>query len=166
MKTRFLFPRLALALSATLALPMVSRAEGSPPTPDREAKPPVQAVDSNLPQSVFMVPASPADGRDPFFPRSTRGQPKVVERKEAKGPDTSLLVLNGISGPPRRTAIINGRTFERGEAGEVRMASGARVLITCEEITESGAVVRVGTQRKELRLRGSAPSKAGISAAL
>ena len=64
-----------------------------------------------------------------------------------------VLILNGLSGPPKRTAIINGRTFEAGEQGEVRLPSGSKILIKCEEISDNGAVFLVAGQRRELRMR-------------
>jgi hypothetical protein len=62
-------------------------------------------------------------------------------------------VLNGITSPPRPTAMINGRTFEPGEEGEIRMPSGARMLIKCEDIRSESAIISVGGRRRELRLR-------------
>ena len=38
-------------------------------------------------------------------------------------------MLNGITSPPKRTAMINGRTFETGESGEVKLPTGAKALI-------------------------------------
>jgi len=68
----------------------------------------------------------------------------------------SPLTLNGLSGPPRRTAIVNGRTFEAGEQAEVRLPSGSKILIKCEEIKDSSAVFLIAGQRRELRLRDTA----------
>jgi hypothetical protein len=62
-------------------------------------------------------------------------------------------VLNGITSPPKRTAMINGRTFEPGEEGEVRLPAGGKMLIKVEEIKSESAVILVGGQRRELRLR-------------
>jgi hypothetical protein len=103
-------------------------------------------------QSVFVIPNSREEGRNPFFPNSTLGapvpRPKTVETK-----DVYSFVLNGITSPPRSTAIINGRTFEVGEEGEIRMASGARILIKCEEITTDSARISVNGEKRLLRLR-------------
>jgi hypothetical protein len=103
------------------------------------------------PQSVFEIPASPKDGRNPFFPRSKSEAPVVAQK--AAVIETGSFVLNGITSPPKRTAMINGRTFEVGEAGEVKFQNGARVLITCIEIRDDAAVIKVGDQRRELRMR-------------
>ena len=107
--------------------------------------------ESPAPQSVFVIPASPTDGRNPFFP-SSKPQAPVVAQKAAVI-ETGSFVLNGITSPPKRTAMINGRTFEVGEAGEVKFQNGARVLITCLEIRDDTAIIKVGDQRRELRMR-------------
>jgi hypothetical protein len=49
--------------------------------------------------------------------------------------------------------MINGRTFEAGEEGEVKLPGGARVLIKCEEIKADSAIIVIGGQRRELRFR-------------
>ena len=106
----------------------------------------------DIPQSVFVAPATPKDGRNPFFPQSVAAQP-VIKTKESTQIDMSGFVLNGITSPPRRTAMINGRTFEPGEEGEVKLPSGAKVLIKCEEIRADSTVITVSGARRELKLR-------------
>ena len=100
----------------------------------------------NLPQSVFVV------ARNPFFPQSTLGQPQP---KAPEAPvDTSSFVLNGIvPNGPKRTAMINNKTFEQGEEGEVKLPSGARAMIKCEAIKAESAIILYEGQRRELRLR-------------
>ena len=105
-----------------------------------------------IPQSVFAVPANPHEGRNPFFPQSIVAAP-VITPKPNSPLDFSSFVLNGITSPPKRTAMINGRTFETGEEGEVKSASGGRAMIKCEEIKADSAVIIVNGQRRELRLR-------------
>ena len=72
-----------------------------------------------IPKSVFVVPANAKEGQDPFFPAV---QEEKVASNDQKAPrvDISALVLNGITSPPKRMAMINGRTFEPGETGEVK----------------------------------------------
>ncbi|HZR18380.1 MAG TPA: hypothetical protein VFE51_13895 [Verrucomicrobiae bacterium] len=105
-----------------------------------------------IPLSVFAIPSQPSEGRNPFFPQSTI---RVVPQKVTKETplDASWFVLNGITSPPKRTAMINGRTFETGEEGEVRVPSGSKVLIKCIEIKAESAIIETGGQRRELRLR-------------
>lgn len=64
------------------------------------------------------------------------------------------LKLKAISGlPEHRLALINNHTFEAGEEGEVVTTNG-RMRIRCLEIHGESAVVQVGPERRELRLRG------------
>ena len=106
-----------------------------------------------IPQSVFNLPTQPSDGRNPFFPQSTLkiAPPKLNHPENPL--DTASFVLNGITSPPKRTAMINGRTFEPGEEGEVRLPAGGKMLIKVEEIKSESAIIVVGGQRRELRLR-------------
>jgi hypothetical protein len=78
----------------------------------------------------------------------------VAPRPDPKTPiETINFILNGITSPPRRTAMINGRTFEPAEEGEVKLPSGGKMLIKVEEIKADSAVILVSGQRRELRLR-------------
>jgi hypothetical protein len=103
------------------------------------------------PQSVFEIPATPKDGRNPFFPRSKSEAPVVAQK--AAVVESVSFVLNGITSPPKRTAMINGRTFEVGETGEVKFSNGMRISIRCLEIRDDAAIILVADQRRELRMR-------------
>ena len=105
-----------------------------------------------IPQSVFVVAQSPRDGRNPFFPNSTSGK-EVAKPKSAV--NVTSFVLNGITSPPRRTAMINGRTFEVGETGEIRLADGTKARIKCEEIRDTSALISVNGEPRELHLRAN-----------
>ncbi len=106
-----------------------------------------------IPQSTFLIPSQSAEGRNPFFPQSTvRVVPSPITPRTPVL-DPSLFVLNGITSPPRRTAMINGRTFEPGEEGEIRFASGNRTMIKCEEIRADSAIIVVAGVRREIKLR-------------
>src|ERR1051326_2051557 len=112
-----------------------SLASTKEPAPKRAKVLNIPAVpDVPLPQSVFNIPSQPSEGRNPFFPQSTV-RVVVPSKVSPQNPvDTTLFVLNGITSPPKRTAMINGRTFEPGEEGEVRLPGGGKMLIKCEEI--------------------------------
>jgi hypothetical protein len=104
-------------------------------------------------QSIFIIPATPKEGRDPFFPQSVQAVPQPVSAK-ASPVDTSNFVLNGITpSGPRRTAMINGRTFETGETGEIKLPTGAKVMIKCEEIRNDSVIIILDGQRRELHFR-------------
>ena len=70
-------------------------------------------------------------------------------------PQTFDLKLNGISGTSEhRLAIINGKTFEKDEEGEVRVGA-AKVNIRVVDITANSATVQVGGRQQVLRMRGN-----------
>jgi hypothetical protein len=124
--------------------------------PAKRAKNPLalpRVPDVAIPQSVFNIPNQPSEGRNPFFPQSTIKVAPPTKLNPENPLDTTSIVLNGITSPPKRTAMINGRTFEPGEEGEVRLPAGGKMLIKVEEIKSESAIILVGGQRRELRLR-------------
>jgi hypothetical protein len=104
------------------------------------------------PVSVFTLPRSLNDGRDPFFPNSTRvvAANRPIEKK-APGPAT--LELKGISGTSDQPlAIINNRTLAVGEEQDVNTAEG-RVRVLCLAIEGTKVRVKVQGETRELMLR-------------
>ncbi len=114
--------------------------------------PPAEVV---IPRSVFVEPAEPQDGRDPFFPNSTRlfASPSSGAKQGVTPAWFMEVRLKGISGiPAHRLAIINGKTLAAGE--ETMLKTGARWLrMRCVEVKAESAIVEIGTERRELRLR-------------
>ncbi len=115
------------------------------------------AGQTEIPKSVFIIPATPQEGKDPFFPQSTRMRKAVVftTTTTTKTPVAAAvdLELKGISGTVgHRLAIINNRTFESGEEGDVNCTSG-RVRIVCREIKADAVLVWVNGVERILRLR-------------
>ena len=105
------------------------------------------------PKSVFRIPASPEEGRDPFFPQSALRKPEVIRSPVAAPPAIAELELKGISGPAdHRLAIINNRTFEPGEEGTV-LSNVGRVRLTCKEIGTNSVRVNINGQDRILTLR-------------
>jgi hypothetical protein len=113
---------------------------------------PVAAADETTPpvaRSVFNLPANPKEGRDPFFPSSSRPYLSQTPTNPSVG-DLSSLVMQGITGPPdHRLAIINNVTFGVGDDAEVRTPQG-RIQIHCIEIDADSAVIEADGQRREL----------------
>jgi hypothetical protein len=113
-------------------------------------------VTNSVQKSVFNVPANKDEGRDPFFPSSTRlWGITVVATPTAKAKPSGLdcLVLKGLSGAPANPlAMINGRTMSKGEDAEINTDCG-RILVHCVDITSTNAVIEVSGERRELRLR-------------
>jgi len=100
-------------------------------------------------RSVFVVPTNPKDGRDPFFPNSTRSYETVSAARPHAG-DVSSLVLKGISGPPNhRLVIINNHTFGVGDEENLVTPQGP-IHIRCVEIKARSVVIESGGQRHEL----------------
>jgi hypothetical protein len=143
-----------LAMLLALLCPALAARAAGPPAPAAQVltnASPAAATGAAVPQSVFIVPTSSRQGRNPFFPRSTLNAPATQSKLEPI--DTSAVVLNGLTSPPRLTAMINGRTFEPGESGQIRLPNGAKVLVRCLEIRTNAVVAIIGAQRCELRLR-------------
>ena len=109
--------------------------------------------------SVFIDDAK--FGRDPFFPKSQRRKPQIVQ---VVGPqtDTSILSqilsnisLKGISGlPSKRLAMVNNRTMAAGEQVEFKI-NGAVYKLRCVEVKEKSVVIGVdgSDETKEIHLR-------------
>ncbi len=107
-----------------------------------------------IPKSVFVIPATPKEGRNPFFPQSAQPLPELDKSQKNRPFEPGWFTLNGITpNGPKRTCMINSRTFEAGESGEVKLPSGARILIKCEEIRNDSVVIIVNGERRELRMR-------------
>jgi hypothetical protein len=107
------------------------------------------------PKSIFVIPSTTREGRDPFFPQSSRlhKSPAVTAGTTNPPPSVVDLQLKGISGVGnRRLAIINNRTFGMGEEGEVSSNVGV-VRITCQEIKDDSVRVLLNGQERILRLR-------------
>ena len=153
---------LCLALGAARAAQAPARAPAKPaghsPAPTNAAP-----AEPELPKSVFINPATPQEGRDPFFPNSTRRAKTTVITTSTNPPVVVVeLQLKGISGSAdRRLAIINNRTFEAGEEGTV-LSDAGRVRILCKEIGADSVRVVLNGQERTLTLRGSsATAKSG-----
>ena len=111
---------------------------------------------TNTVASVFTLPISPNDGRDPFFPESTRYFDALMEANQKKQPaatiEVSDLKVPGISGTPGHLlAIINNHTFAVGDSGEVSTPAG-RVSLRCIEINSDHVVVEINGHYHRLPL--------------
>jgi hypothetical protein len=155
------FPRLTAgrvfkSLFALGLLPLLGAATNQPAGSSRSA---TEAATSPppVPQAVFVQPTKPQEGRDPFFPRSTRpyGSSMVVETNQAAVVATPPvdLRLKGFSGTAdHRLAIINNQTFAVGEIAEVT-AGNTRLRILCLKINDDNVVIKVGNETRTLHLR-------------
>lgn len=138
---------LALAISAFYSL------SSAAPNP----KPAAPTNEMVISPSVFVLPTSPQEGKDPFYPRSMR--PYAAYRVAHTNPvvvAAPILVdlhLNGISGTVTRPlAIINNRTFSIGEQAEVPTSTG-RVTVRCLEIRNDTVIIQSQGENRVLHLR-------------
>lgn len=101
-------------------------------------------------ESVFVVPSTIKDGRDPFFPESTRTfENKVVASTVFEITSLKYMGLSGTQG--RLFAIINNHTFTVGDDGDVMTTSG-RVHIRCVEINVNEVMVEINGQLHRIKL--------------
>jgi hypothetical protein len=146
---------LAIVAGATLTL-VIERAKAEPLPQKKPIIAQTPMVQSNaIPQSVFVIPSNPKQGRDPFFPESGRfaSTGSSTNAKPVSTTSLAALILQGISGSPdHRLAIINGRTLAEGEETEISIGN-ARVHFRCVEIKEDTVVIEMGSERRELRFR-------------
>ncbi len=111
--------------------------------------PPAVTTPPPVPLSIFIQPSSPKEGRDPFFPLSTRPYTSAVVATNTK--DLSSLVMVGMSGTPEHPlVIINNITFAVGDEREVVTPQG-RIRIRCIQIIGDMAVIEANGQRHQLR---------------
>jgi len=97
---------------------------------------------------VFIIPTNVRDGRDPFFPESTRLLEVAVQVTHKV--EAASLIIKGFSGPPEhRFVIINNHTFAPGYEGDV-LTSNGRAHIRCVEIRNDSVVVEINGQRHEI----------------
>jgi hypothetical protein len=128
---KILAPTLVVALAVTSA--PLALGEAAQPVPIR---------------SVFVIPATPQEGRDPFFPDSTRVHEESGVRNRSAA--ISALVIRGFSGPPNhRMVIINNHTFGVGDEGDVK-TSGGRVHLRCAEIRTNSVIIEISGMKREL----------------
>ncbi len=152
---------LALLCPAGLSLAVPSKTSKPSAAATRSATVSKDATNAlaevEIPQSVFIIPANPKEGRNPFFPRSTTGvEAPKAKQTAAAVVDTSSIVLNGITPHPTPMVMLNGQTFEKGEEHEVKLPGGKKVMVKCEEIRADSAIILVnGTQRRELQLKSA-----------
>ena len=108
-----------------------------------------QPAKTNLLRSVFILPANPGEGRDPFFPKSNRPFETAMNVTN-NTVEVTALVVKGVSGSPdHRLVIINNHTFAVGDIADVITDMG-RIRVHCVEIKPRSVVIEVGGQYHEL----------------
>jgi hypothetical protein len=109
-------------------------------------------ADTNAPvKSVFLMPTNPNEGRDPFFPDSTRPYEDSISKHTA---DVTALEIKGFSEiAGRRYVIINNHTFAEGDEGDV-LTPGGRVHIRCLTVGTDSVLVESDGSRHLLKFSG------------
>lgn len=144
------------AAQLTVAFPLIAAPSPAHGKNQPQSKSPPPPAEPEIPQSLFSIPTNPKEGKDPFFPASARpytsGTPVRTNTIVKPGPAVDF-VLNGISGSAEKPlAMINGRTFEKNEEGDIT-TTGGRVHIRCVEIKADSAIIEFRGERRELKLR-------------
>ena len=138
------------ALTAGLPLVMVLWASPLVAAPATQSQP----AKTNTLRSVFILPANPGEGRDPFFPKSNRpyeSAPTVTNNVV----EVTALVVKGVSGSTdHRLVIINNHTFAAGDIADVITEQG-RIRVHCVEIKPRSVVVEIGGHYHELLISDS-----------
>jgi len=130
--------------AALLALPLAIYA--TPPKATSTAPP--EKI-----KSTFVLPKTPDEGRDPFFPNATSVYPTTGSPvKVVVDSGVNLLRLDGILGSS--LAQINSVTFSVGETEEVKTTSGT-VSVRLVEIhaADNTAVIEANGQRRVLSFK-------------
>ena len=140
-----------LCLAGTLLTMAAATAGAAPKAASNVPATPKPVAEVVIPKSVFVD--RPDFGRDPFFPKSTRrGQAVVTTTTTQPVGNFDSIALKGISvNNEKRLAIINNKTFEVGEEGDVPVGA-QRVRVKIVEIREKSAVISVNGVSKELFL--------------
>ena len=98
--------------------------------------------DTNAPaQSVFILPSSPSDGHDPFFPESMRPYEEIMSKRPVEL--TSLEIKGFSQVGSQRYVIINNHTFGPGDEGDVITPEG-RIHIRCLQVGIDSVLVESG----------------------
>jgi hypothetical protein len=100
------------------------------------------------PLSTFIIPTGPREGRDPFYPESTR--PYEENKPSGSNLAADSFTVKGLSvehGHPM--VIINNHTFAVGDEGDV-LTSVGHVHLRLVQIQENIAVIQANGLRREL----------------
>lgn len=101
-------------------------------------------------RSVFVMPASPREGRDPFFPESPRPYEESVTTTNRA--DANAITIKGFSiERGHAMVIINNHTFAVGDEGDV-LTGGSRVHLRLLEIRPTAAVIEINGSRREISI--------------
>jgi hypothetical protein len=109
------------------------------------AAPPPQPAKTEIQPavSVFVYPNNTSEGRDPFFPASSRAYITSPDKLAHPPSLTDLVVKTIIGTPPRVFAVINNHTFAPGDDGDVTLKDGRRLHIRVLDINPQAGTVTI-----------------------
>jgi hypothetical protein len=97
--------------------------------------------------SVFVMPITTSQGRDPFYPESNR---PYEENKPHSVVEESAIAVKGVSVEHGRVlVIINNHTFAVGDEGDVLTTTG-RAHLRLAEIRSKSVIIEINGRRREL----------------
>jgi hypothetical protein len=102
------------------------------------------------PRSTFTLPTNQHEGRDPFWPESTRVWDSTIAVAHAAEPTTLKVdgysIVNG-----RPIVIINKVSFLAGDEADLPSPSGGHTHVHCIDIQSDHVIVEVNGMRREIR---------------
>jgi hypothetical protein len=122
--------------------------------PTQRPAQPEAAKPAEMPKSTFVIPNSPKEGRDPFFPQSNRLFSKNSGGGATNSPSSMAINSLSLKSIVAGLAIINNHSFAPGEAGDVVAPDGRRQHIRLVEINSNNTsvIVEIGGRNIELTL--------------
>ena len=135
----------AILTAATLTLAVAANADTVTNPPTAEKIGPVK--------SVFTLPKRFVEGRDPFYPESTRVFQAVLAENASHTVEITSLAVKGYYRDAKGAfVIINNHTFTIGDEGDV-LTPGGRVHIKCVDVLPQAVVVEYNGSLHQLPIK-------------
>jgi hypothetical protein len=154
MKLRIHISRNIAALLLLAASGHVPTLFGASPKSANSTNAELSSTNTEIPQSVFVLPSNPKEGRDPFFPDSTRlyENAKPVQAVNNSITLGDLVVRSIIVDDNGNLAIINNHTFATGDDGTVITKGGRQINVHCVAIDPKAKTVTVEAEGSKVVL--------------
>ena len=118
-----------------------------------EAVAPAPTVKAVPVKSVFTLPKKLAEGRDPFFPESTRVFQAAMAENSSHTVEISSLVVKGYYRDAKGAfVVINNHTFTVGDEGDV-LTPGGRMHIKCVAVLPDTIVIEFNGSMHQLPIK-------------
>ena len=120
-------------------------------TASAEAGKPALPVKPVPVRSTFSLPKQFSEGRDPFFPESTRVfQAVMLESPGRSKVEISSLAVKGYYRDAKGAfVIINNHTFTVGDEGDV-LTTGGRIHLKCVDVLPNAVVIEFNGSMHQL----------------